>query len=511
MSHSLRQRVLMASAGLAVAAAFAPAAGAETLADAIAAAYQTNPNLEAQRATLRALDENYVQARAGWRPTLSFTAQAIWTDTHAPADLVSATFGQTPAVSRQRQGQFYFSFSQPIWTGGRTAAAVTAANGDVLQGREQLRQVEAQVIQQVITAYADVLRDQEIVAADQQYEALLERQLREDQARFDVGDVTRTDVAQSQSRLAGAQAQLQSAQAQLGADRASYAALVGHNPVDLAPLPSLAYLMPADVDTAFTIGERNSPQLRAQEYAEQASRARIDEARAGRMPTLSFNAIGEKLGGPVFPFQGNLYEREGQAYFTFSVPLFNGGTTTSQIRQAIDRNNSDRISIETQRRTVLQTITQNWNLLLAARSNIAATDEQVRAATVAFQGMHEEEQSGLRSTLDVLIAAQDLSSAEISRATARHDEYVSSANVLAVIGRLDARDVIPSEPQYDPTANFRRLRITWGWVPWEEPIGVIDKYLTAPPQSHVHELPREPGIAPGLQPQPDTPKVKPAA
>jgi outer membrane protein len=510
MPQSLRQRLLTASLGLALSAAMAPHAFAETLADAIAAAYQTNPNLQAQRASLRALDETYVQARAGWRPTLNFQAQAFWTETHTPADLINPFSGAGP-VSRNNYGIFAFNFAQPIWTGGRTAAAVTAANADVLQGREQLRQIEAQLIQQVVTAYADVLRDQQNVGSQKQYEGLLEQQLKEDQARFDVGEVTRTDVAQSQSRLASAQAQLQSAQAQLAADRSIYASLVGHNPGDLAPLPSIDYLMPGNVDDAFTVAEQNSPQLRAQEYAEEASRARIDEARAGRMPTLSFNAVGAKENGPVFPFVGNRYQRAGEAYFTLTVPLFNGGQTTSQIRQQIERNNADRISIETQRRAVLQSITQNWNLLLAARANIAATDEQVRAATIAYEGMHEEEQAGLRSTLDVLIAAQDLSSARVNLATAQHDEYVASANVLAVMGRLEARNLIPSEPQYDPRANFRRLRFTWGWVPWEEPIGAIDKYLTLPPQSHVHDLPREPAVGPGLQPQPDGPKVKPAS
>lgn len=511
MSQSLRQRVLTASLGLALTAVLGARAGAETLADAIADAYQTNPNLQSQRANLRGLDENYVQARAGWRPTLTLQAQDNWTETRLPALLANPAFGAQP-ISRSNSGLLQLTFSQPIWTGGRTAAAVTAANADVLQGREQLRQAEAQLTQQVITSYADVLRDQETVATQKQYESLLETQLKEDQARFDVGEVTRTDVAQSQSRLASAQAQLESAQAQLAADRATYAANVGHNPGELAPLPSIAYLMPGNIDDAYAVAEQNSPQLRAQEYAEQASRARVDEARAGRMPELSFQANGLKGGGPAFPtFNSNLYQREGQAYVTLTIPLFNGGTTTSQIRQNIERNNADRITIETQRRAVLQAITQNWNLLLASRANIAATEEQVRAATIAYQGMHEEEQAGLRGTLDVLIAAQDLSGAEVSHATALHDEYVASAGVLAVIGRLDARDLIPSEPQYDPRANFRRLRFTWGWVPWEEPIGMLDKYLTLPPESHLHNLPREPAIGPGLQPQPDGPKVKPAS
>jgi len=515
MSQSFRPRPSQAVLALALAAALvAPQAGAETLADAVAEAYQSNPSLEAQRANLRALDETYVQARAGWRPTLNFTAQAVWQETHNTAALVANAnpFSPLLPIQRQNYGVFALNFSQPIWTGGRVAAEVTATNADVLQGREQLRQTEAQVLQQVISAYADVLRDQQGVATQQQYENLLETQLREDQARFDVGtDATRTDVAQSQSRLAAAQGALQSAMAQLDTDRATYAAVVGHNPGDLAPLPSLAYLVPANVDDAFTIAEQNSPQLRAQLYAEQASRARIARARADRMPTLSFNASEEKANGAVTPFNSDLYQHIGQAYFTLTVPLFNGGATTSGIRQAIERNNSDRISIEAQRRQVLQTISQAWAAILANRANISATEEQVRAANVAYEGMHEEEKAGLRSTLDVLIAAQDLSNARLSQANAQHDEFVDTAALLAVVGRLEARDLIPSQPRYDPKANFRRLRFSLGWVPWEEPIDAVDRFATFPETPRSHELSHEPAIGPGLQPAPSGKPVKPAS
>jgi outer membrane protein len=503
MSHSVRQRVLRVGAGLALAGALGARAGAETLSDAIAEAYQTNPNLQSQRASLRALDENYVQARTGWRPTLSLTAQGIYQDLRNPAGSFA------PPVQRANSGSLFLNFSQPVWTGGRTAAAVTAANADILQGREQLRQIEAQVLQAVITAYADVRRDQQNLLVQQDNVKLLQSQLQENQARFDVGEVTRTDVAQSQSRLAAAQAQLQSAQAQLAVDRATYAALVGHNPGDLAPEPSLDFLMPGNVDDAFTIAEQNSPQLRAQEYAEEASRARIAQARAGRMPSVTFQAQGGYDSGPIDPFNSSQYRRNSTAALTVTLPLFNGGLTTSQIRQAIERNNADRITVETQRRSVLQSITQTWNQLLAARSNITATEQQVRAAEVAYAGMHEEEQVGLRSTLDVLIAAQDLNGARLSEASSRRDAYVAQASLLATMGRLEARYLVPREPQYDAGANFRRLRITWGWVPWEEPVGAVDRLIAVPPIPRVHVLSREPVVGSGL-PAPDTPPAKPA-
>jgi outer membrane protein len=267
--------------------------------------------------------------------------------------------------------------------------------------------------------------------------------------------------------------------------------------------------MPGNVDDAFNIAEQNSPLLRAQQYAEQASRARISEARAGRMPSISMNGTLAWTGGTIAPFVQHQFDTEETASFTVTVPLFTGGLTSSQIRQAIERNNADKITVETQRRSVLQTITQAWNQLLANRANIAATDEQVRAAEIAAEGTHQEYQVGLRTTIDVLNAEQELRSAQLSQVAAHHDEYVAAATLLATMGRLEARDLIPSQPQYDPAANFRRLRITWGWVPWEEPIGLVDRYVAYPMIPQTKDLPREPAMGPGLKPAPVTSSVKP--
>ena len=508
MSQSLHTRVLTASLSLVLAAALAAPAAGETLADAIAEAYQSNPNLQAQRATQRATDEEYVQARSGWRPTLTLQASGTYEQFRTPAaDLIR--FQRFATIERQNLGQATLAFTQPIWTGGRTASAVTAANADVLQGRETLRRLEGEVMQAVVQAYVDVRRDQQSVVIHQENVKVLQSQLEESQARFDVGEITRTDVALSQARLAAAQASLQTAVAQLAVSRSNYAALVGHNPGDLAPEPSLAYLMPGNVDDAFTIAEQNSPLLRAQEFAEQASRARIAAARAERMPDVSFQGLLSYTGGTIDPVvQG--YDTETSAALTVTVPLFNGGLTTSRIRAAIERNNSDKITIETQRRSVLQSITQGWNLLISARANIISTDEQVRASNIAAEGTHEEEQVGLRSTLDTLNAEQELRSAQLSQVTAVHDEYVATANVLFAMGRLEARNLIPSEPQYDPKANYRRLRITWGWVPWEEPIGALDRVAAYPVIPQSHSLKLEPAIGPGLQPGPTRAGAQPA-
>jgi outer membrane protein len=515
MSMKLRGRLLAATVCAAVAAGMAAPASAETLADAIALAYQNNPTLQAQRATQRALDESYVQARSGWRPTLTLGGQAQWTESQTPilgreqdfnGDGVPDSSG-TPGSIRSNSGAAQLTFTQPLWTGGRVAAAVNAANADVLAGRENLRRIEAQVLVSVIQAYSDTRRDQEALRIRQENVNVLTRQLQESNARFDVGEVTRTDVAQSQARLSQAQALLQSAVAQLAITRASYATLVGQNPGELAPEPSLAFLLPTDPDEAYKVAEQFNPQLRAQQFTEQASRARVAGAKADRLPQVNAQ-LGVTQRGVIDPFEPR--DRFGRTYsatISASVPLFSGGLTSSRVRQAVERNNADRITVEGVRRNVLQGVTQFWSQLIAARANISSSDEQVRAARIAAEGTRQEQQVGLRTTIDVLNAEQELRQAELNAVTSRRDEYVAAANVLATMGRLEGRNLVPTVPQYDAAKNFRKLRMTWGWVPWEEAVAVVDQLATPYPAHKPGEKPVEAPLAPGLAP---APAVQPA-
>jgi len=519
MSTKLRGRLLAATVCATVFGGVAVPASAETLADALALAYQNNPTLQAQRATQRALDENYVQARSGWRPTLGMSGSMTYSEQRTPkfalgrddnGDGIPDTFANTPTINEGNTAQIGLSFSQPIWTGGRVAASVNAANADVLAGRETLRRVEAQVLVSVIQAYSDTRRDQETLRIRQENVNVLTRQLQESNARFDVGEVTRTDVAQSQARLSQAQALLQSAVAQLAITRATYATLVGQNPGDLAPEPSLAYMLPTDPDEAFKLAEQFNPQLRAQQFTEQASRARVAGAHAERMPNVTAS-VTYGYGGPAIPnkpldpFEAQLYSRSTRATVNATLPLFTGGLASSRIRQAVERNNTDRITVEGVRRSVLQNVTTFWSQLIAARANISSSDEQVRAARIAAEGTRQEQQVGLRTTIDVLNAEQELRQAELNAVTSRRDEYVAAANVLAVMGRLEGKNLVPSVPQYDAAKNFRKLRITWGWVPWEEAVSAVDRVATPWPSHRPGEKADEKAIAPGLSPAPATP------
>lgn len=449
-------------------------ASAETMAEAIAMAYASNPTLQAQRAQLRALAENWYQARSGYRPTLSATGRATWTETTLP--------GTNPQIDiESNSGSAILSLTQPIYTGGRVSSAVSAAEADSLAGRETLRRVEAQVLGQVIQSYVDVRRDQEALRIRQTNVAVLQRQLDESRARFEVGEITRTDVAQSEARLAAAVALLNSAQATLATSRATYEAVVGQAPGDLAPEPPIGTLLPGSIEQAWDLAESGSPILRAAEYAEQASRARVAGARAEQMPTV---ALQGQLGysGLASPLHTDAYSRALSGGTVVTVPIFSGGQTLSRLRAATERNTVDRLGVENARRTVRQAITQSWSALQAARSNIEATDKQVRAARIAAEGVGQEQRVGLRTTIDVLNAEQELRAAELAQVSARRDEYVAAAGVLGQVGRLQAGYLVPEVPRYDPAANFNNLRVTWGWVPWEVPVSGVDGVLVPKPK-----------------------------
>lgn len=456
---------------------------AETLADAVALAYQTNPTLQQQRAVQRATDESVVRARTGFRPTVnaqgsisySRTDLAVPTTTVVGGVLVNgADTNKVGASSAQIQ------LSQPLFTGGQATANLSAAEADVLAGREDLRRVEQGVLANVVTAYVDVRRNQETLRIANENVAVLTRQLDESNARFEVGEITRTDVAQSQARLAAAKASQSSAQANLAVARATYAQIVGQNPTDLTPEPSLANVLPTSVEQAFEAAEGSNPAVQAARYAEQAATARVALAKSAYLPTVS---AGASLGYDAAEVNGNRdqfgqYNRQIAGQLTARVPLFTGGLNASNVRAARERENAARIAVDGAKRTVIQQTSAAWSTLLAARANLVSNEEQVRASRIAFEGVRQEQQVGLRTTLDVLNAQLELANAELALVGARRDEYVASAALLQAMGQLDVNKLATGTTAYDPKASYDRVTHA-GWVPWEPVVETIDK-LGAP-------------------------------
>jgi outer membrane protein len=471
--------------------AVTPAAHAESLADAIALAYKTNPTLQNQRAQLRVTDETYVQARAGFRPQVNVQVDAT------RQDYVQQT---------TNSGTAFITAQQPLYTGGRTASAVSAAEADILSGRETLRGTEATVMQQVITAYADVLRDQEGVRIRTDAETASKAILDETSARFKVGDLTRSDEAQTQGYWFLAKADLASAKAQLEVSRANYAAVVGQRPGTLDPLPPLQ-AAPTTLDQALATGEEGNPSLRSSEYVEQAARLRTAQARDQRLPNIALR-MQYGFSGPKQSFFGSnphVYPEDFAATLSLTQPLFAGGVIDSQIRQQIERQSGARMQTENSRRTMVQQISQAWSAFLAAHENQTNADQEVQANQVAYEGMQKERRLDLRSTLEILYAEQALRSAEVARASAYHDAYVAQANLLGSMGLLEAAQLTPGNVEvYDPAKNFNRVKMT-GMVPWEFLPDALD-HLTSPPLQH---LPPPPTTS--VQGQPAQPAPSPAS
>lgn len=458
MTHRL-SRPLLAAASAAV--LLTPAAAlAETLAEAMALAYETNPTLQSQRALQRQTDETYVQARAGWRPTVTGTAAMSYSQNASPVNNNTVTIDRATASA---------SLVQPLFTSGRVASAVDAADATIRAGRESLRTTEANVMQQVVQAYQDVLRDQQILAIRQQSVDVLLRSTEETAARFEAGLLTRTDVARAEAQLAASRAQLASARATLQNSRATYAAVIGRQPGQLET-PTVLPGLPANIDQAFEVAEDSNPTLRRAMLVEEASRARIAQAKAQRGPTVTLNGNYGRAGtaAPFGPFGQTL-----GVSVNASVPIFTGGVLASQIRGATEQNTSDRILIEQTRRTMLQTLTTAWNQMLAAQASILSNEEGVRAATIAFEGAQEQYRVGISTTLDVLLAQDAMRAAQLALVQSQRDEYVAQAQVLSAIGRLELGALAENAPLYDPADNFNRIK-NKGSLPWDDLLETID-------------------------------------
>ena len=464
-----RTRALASVAVIAVITGLGAPAWAETLKDALALAYQTNPTLLAQRASQRALDESIVQARAGLRPSLDVSVSANYTRDYSGAP------GGNPDSDT---GGASVGLSQTIWSGGRIGHGISAAEANILAGRENLRDIEQTVLASVIQAYADVLRDAEILAIRQSNLGVLQRQLEEASARFEVGEITRTDVAQSESRLAQSESDLANARAQLSVSRAAYAAIVGQSPGDLAPMPVLPGI-PTDFDSALEVALVNNPSVRSAAYALRAAEANVAAAKAEYMPsarlTASYGGSTADLGSMADIADNTRF----QAGATLSVPLFTGGLNSSRVAQARERANVAQINVEGERRNALQAVSSAYAQSISSRSTLQAGEEAVRAATVAAEGVRQEAQVGLRTTLDVLNQELELRNAQITLASARRNQYVAQANLLAAMGRLEGQDLDATLPVYDPADNYNRVR-NRGALPWDGVIEAIDR-IAAPP------------------------------
>jgi outer membrane protein len=447
-----------AVAGVALAAGIAPA-GAQTLQEALAQTYANNPTLATARAQLRVVDENVPQALAGWRPTVSLSGSAGYTD-GSVRSRATLPNGQRVGVTTDQDrpvASVAATVTQPLYRGGRTVASTRRAENQVLAQRARLLATEQQVLQDTVSAYVNVIRFQEEVRLNLNNAQVLQRQLDATNERFRVGEITRTDVAQAESRLAGARAARADSEGQLQIARATFQRVIGLAPARLtAPQP----LRPAvrNGQDAMQVAALNNPAVVAALFDEAAGRDFVDVQLSALLPQASLQA--QAFRNDNQQSAGTRITGESLTA-TLTVPLYQGGAEYAAVRQARQDANRLRQVVDDQRRTASQQASQAWETLVSARATVDSVRSQIRAAEIALDGVQREAVVGSRTTLDVLNAEQELLNARVSLVRALANVVTASHSVAQAVGRLTARDLALPVALYDQEAYYRAVRDRW--------------------------------------------------
>jgi len=424
-------------------------AAAQTLEETLIQTYQSNPTLRAARAQLRATNERVPQALSNWRPsvTLEGSAGGAYDDDDRPVDDSST---RTPAGGD-------LVVTQPLYRGGRTIAGTERAENEVLAERARLAVTEQTVLLDAITVYADVWRDQSVLQLNINNEQVLSRQLEATQDRFDVGELTRTDVAQSESRLSGATADRIGAEGNLTASRAAFENVVGILPGQLAQ-PPVPVILPATQDEVMSAAEEANPAVLAASYDELSAQRNVREVEGELLPSVSLQgSVGYQHERSVRGSAGSSAE----VLAVVSVPLYQQGSVSSRVRESKQVASQRRLQVRESLRQAREDAISSWESLITARAQIAAFQQTVRANEIALEGVRQENEVGARTVLDVLDAEQELLDAQVNLVVAQRDEIVAAYQVLTAIGRMTAADLELSTGVYDPEADYRAVREKW--------------------------------------------------
>ncbi len=437
---------------------------ADTLEQALIQAYQSNPTLNAQRAGVRATDENVPQALSGYRPRVSITAtggqQSVSTTSKNP-NSNPATYSTLSGYNSPFSAGV--TVSQTLFNGFQTASRTRQAEAQVLAARETLRQTEQQVLLSAATAYMNLLRDTAIFDLQKRNVEVLQEQLRQVRDRFNVGEVTRTDVAQSESRLAAGRSQVLTAESNFKTSVAVYRQIIGSNPGKLAAGTPVDRFSPTNLPGAVSVASSANPAVTAAQFGIDAAQQQVKVAESALYPTLSVN------GNFTQNFQSTSSLTTESGYNAtilgqLTVPIYQGGAEYSLIRQAKETLGQRRIDFDTAREQVRQNVVQAWGQLEAAKANIEATQAQVTAAEIALNGVREEARVGQRTTLDVLNAQQELVNARVALVGAQRDRVVASYTLLTGVGRLDPAVLGLRVPIYRPAVHYEQVRDSWAGV-----------------------------------------------
>ena len=425
-------------------------AAAESLRDALAAAYMYSPKLDAERARLRATDENVTRAESGYRPTVEG----------------SADFGRQTADSKpetETNGDtapwgYSISVRQSVFNGFRTTSEVSEAEASVRAGREDLRLVETNALLDAVGAYMDVVAAQAVVRIRENNVSVLTEELESAKTRRAAKEVTRTDVAQAQARLAGAESTADLAKSDLKTARALYMRVIGHAPGKLMVPPMSNSKLPRSIEEAWETAEQQNPALASALYREEAARFAVDKVRGELLPQVNLEAS--------YGHRENLnayYEEQDGASITAraSIPFYDGGETRARVRQAKQIHVSLLQEIEQARADTQASVTAAWSTLMGQRAKLKSDQVQVEANRIALEGVREEQKVGQRTLLDVLNAEQEYLESQIELVSARREVVVASYKVLAATGQLSAEQLGLTSTIYDPAIHLEEARQNW--------------------------------------------------
>jgi TolC family type I secretion outer membrane protein len=417
---------------------------AQTLEEALVAAYLTNPDLEAQRAALRATDELVPQALSDWRPTIAIDSAAIATDVDASND-AGGSFNTT---------QGGIALDQQIYSGGETTANTTRAENLVRLERARLVAFEQQVLLDAVTVYTNLLAAEAVLDFAIQNESRLLRQLQATRDRFEVGEVTRTDVAQAEAALAGATADRVQAEGELVAAKADYRRVINQEPGRLV-VPEPLGALPESEAQAQQVAEVSNPNITAAQFDLAAARADVDVAQSALLPRLSVRG---ELTYADEPNQVLDWQREASIGANLVVPLYQGGGEYARVRQTRQTVRQREDDLESAFRAVRNEVTAAWQALLTATTQIESISEEVRANLIAVEGARQEALVGQLTTLDVLDTESNLFESQVALVQSRRDQIVASYRLKAAVGELTVVGIdLPVQP-YDPEAYYLDVR-----------------------------------------------------
>ncbi len=441
----------------------------ETLNSALVQAYQSNPTLNSQRAATRATDEGVPQALSGYRPKITVTATGGEQSLSATSKVVGAGIPPGSPATYFTQSGYNAPFgtgvtaSQTLFNGFQTANKTRQAESQVLASRATLRQTEQTVLLNAVTAYMNLLRDSAIFDLQKRNVEVLQEQLRQTRDRFNVGEVTRTDVAQSESRLAAGRSQVLTAESNYKASGATYRQVIGSNPGQLSPGTPVDRFSPVNLPASVGAAIASHPAVMTGQYNVDAAQLAVKVAEGALYPTVSVQGNFTK-NYEVVGSLNTIESYNASVLGTLSVPIYQGGGEYSAIRQAKETLGQKRLDLDIARDQVRQGVVQSWGLLEAAKANIDATTSQVQAAEIALNGVREEARVGQRTTLDVLNAQQELVNARVALVTAQRDRVVASYTLLAAVGRLSPSVLGLHVPVYDAQVHYQQVRDSWAGV-----------------------------------------------